>query len=58
MLEENGVTLRSAIKYGCIRDSSGYLTSYKGGDRFVYVKLFDTPLSRSQKVGNSCVTSF
>ena len=56
MLEENGVTLRSAIKYGCIRDSSGYLTSYKSGDRFVYVRPFDTPLSRSQKVGNfSCI---
>ena len=56
MLEEHGVSLRSQIKYGLIRDSDGHQTTFKSGDRFVYVKPFDPPLARNQKVGNySCV---
>ena len=51
MLEENGVSLRSSIRYGMIRDSDGHLTSYKSGDRFVYVKPFSPPLLRKQQIG-------
>ena len=56
MLEEKGVSLRSQIKYGLIRDSDGQQTTFKSGDRFVYVKPFNPALPRNQKVGNySCV---
>ena len=39
------------IKYGCIRDPQGQLTSYKSGDRYVYVRAFSPPLPRQQKIG-------
>ena len=52
MLEENGVSLRSSIRYGMIRDSDGHLTSFKNGDRFVYVKPFSPPLPRKQQIGS------
>ena len=51
MLEDNGVHLVSSIKYGCIRDPQGQLTSYKSGDRYVYVRAFSPPLPRHQKIG-------
>ena len=51
MLEEQGVELKSPILYGTIRDQDGMLTSYKNGDRFVYVKSFSPPLPRKQEVG-------
>ena len=52
MLEEKGVKLVSSMKYGLIRDQNGQLTTYKSGDRFVYIKPFDAPLPKKQKVGN------
>ena len=56
MLEENGVSLTSQIKYGLIRDSDGQQTTFKSDDRFVYIKPFNPALPRNQKVGNySCV---
>lgn len=51
MLEEQNVQLASPIRYGYIRDIDGGLTSYKSGDRFVYVIPFDPPLPRKQDVG-------
>ena len=51
MLKDQNVELASTIKYGYIRDIVGYLTGYKSGDRFVYVKPFDPPLPRNQNVG-------
>ena len=51
MLEDNDVHLVSSIKYGCIRDPQGQLTSYKSGDRYVYVRAFSPPLPRHQKTG-------
>ena len=41
----------SSIKYGYIRDDNGQLTSYKSGDRFVYVAPYDTPLPKQQDIG-------
>ena len=41
----------SSIKYGCIRDDNGQLTSYKSGDRFVYVEPYDPPLPKQQDIG-------
>ena len=52
MLEEKGIVLVSAVKYGCVRTLEGQLTNYKNGDRFVYAKPFSPPLSRKQTVGN------
>ena len=37
MLEEKGVKLVSSMKYGLIRDQNSQLTTYKSGDRFVYI---------------------
>ena len=51
ILEDRGVHLVSSIKYGCIRDPQGQLTSYKSGDRYVYVRAFSPPLPRQQKIG-------
>ncbi len=51
LLEEKKVVLASPIKYGYIRDESGNLTTYKSGDRFVYVEPFDPPLPKQQDIG-------
>lgn len=51
MLIGKNVKLASAIKYGYIRDEEGSLTSFKSGDRFVYVEPFEPPLPRNQQVG-------
>ena len=51
LLLDKNVKLRSSIKYGCIRDDNGQLTSYKNGDRFVYVEPYDTPLPKQQEIG-------
>ena len=50
MLEENKLTLVSPIRYACIRDNEGQLTSYKNGDRFVYVKHVDKAIPPKQTV--------
>ena len=56
MLEDHDVELMSAIKYGYVRDDDGFLTQYKSGDRFVFVKPLDQPFPRNQTVGIfSCV---
>jgi len=52
MLKENNVKLASDVKYTCVREVSGLLTSYKNGDRFVYVEPFDPPLPKEQTVAN------
>ena len=51
MLVDLGAELVSPIKYGFVRDEDGFLTQYKSGDRFVYVKPLDQLLPRHQKVG-------
>ena len=45
------VELMSPIKYGFVRDEDGFLTQYKSGDRFVFVKSLDQLVPRHQKVG-------
>ena len=50
MLEDQGVVLKSTVKFGYIRDENGGLTTFKSGDRFVYVEPFDPPLPRNQTV--------
>ncbi len=50
MLHSNGVELLSDVKYVCEKDMYGKLTNYKNGDRYVFVKAFDPPIKRSQKV--------
>jgi len=52
MLRENNVKLASDVKYTCVREASGQLTSYKNGDRFVFVEPFDPPLPKEQTVAN------
>ena len=51
LLEDQNVILASPIRYGLIRDEEGQLTTYKSGDRFVFVEPFDPPLPRQQKIG-------
>jgi ribA/ribD-fused uncharacterized protein len=58
MLEDNGVELRSKVKFGYLRDRDGGLTKFRSGDRFVYVAPFDPPLSRNQTVANFTCTVF
>ena len=56
MLKDNGVRLSSSLRYSNIRNDLGQLTSYKNGDRYVYVEPFDPPLPKNQKVGTfSCL---
>ena len=50
MLKDNGVRLSSSLRYSNIRNDLGQLTSYKNGDRYVYVEPFDPPLPKNQKV--------
>ena len=50
-LEEKGTTLASPVRYGLIRGEEGHLTSYKSGDRFVFVDPFDPPLPKEQNIG-------
>ena len=51
MLVEKSVVLRSPIRYGFIRNEDGELTTYKSGDRYVFVEPFETPLPRQQEIG-------
>ena len=51
LLTEKKVKAVSPIKYGYIRDEYGQLTTYKSGDRFVYVEPFDPPLPKQQQIG-------
>ena len=44
-------TSRSPIRYGFIRNEDGELTTYKSGDRYVFVEPFETPLPRQQEIG-------
>ena len=55
MLESNGVELLTDIKYTCEKDPNGNITSWKNGDRFVFVKPFDPPIQRSQTIDNHSV---
>ena len=50
MLVEKSVVLRSPIRYGYIRNEDGELTTYKSGDRYVFVEPFETPLPRQQEI--------
>ncbi len=52
MLESNGVQLLTDIKYTCEKDPHGNITTWKNGDRFVFVKPFDPPIQRSQMIDN------
>ena len=55
-LQGQNVTLASKVRYGCVRDENGQLTSYKSGDRYVYVQKFDPPLPKQQSIANfKCV---
>ena len=53
MLQEKNIQLASAIRYGYIRDHDGQFTQYRSGDRYVYVKPFNPPIDRKQKVGDT-----
>ena len=56
MLKENKVVTSSPVRYCRIRNQHGHLTKYMNGDRYVFVKPFDPPLARNQKVDKfSCV---
>ena len=50
MLEDNGAKLMSEIKFGYEKDLNGNLTSFKNGDRFVFIEPLDPPVKRSQTV--------
>ena len=52
LLKEKNVTLVSPIFDGKIRDESGQPTSFKLGDRYMFVQLFDHPLPRQQGICN------
>ena len=54
MLMDMGAELCSNLKYGCIRDDQGKLTSLKNGDRFAYAfeeSLAKKPLPRKATCG-------
>ena len=51
MLAEKNIILRSPIRYGFIRNEDGGLTTYKSGDRYVFVEPFETPLPKQQTIG-------
>ena len=51
LLLDKNIKLMSSVKYGYIRDDNGQLTSYKSGDRSVYVEPYDTPLPKQQDIG-------
>ena len=51
-LQQQGVAASSSIKYGLFRDNNGQFTSYKNGDRFVYVEPFHPPLARQQSIAS------
>ena len=51
LLKNNNIKPLSSIKYGLIRDANGQLTSYKSGDRYLYVEPFSPTLPRQQKIG-------
>ena len=50
LLKEKNVTLVSPIFYGKIWDENGQLTSFKSGDRYMFVQPFDHPLPRQQEI--------
>ena len=52
MLEAHKIEVVSSIRYGYIRDRNGELTKFTSGDRYVYVKAFNPPIQRRQKVGD------
>ena len=52
LLKEKNVMLVSPIFYGKIRDENGQLTSFKSGDRYMFVQPFDHPLPRQQEICN------
>jgi len=54
MLVEKKIELVSTVRHGLLRDdlAEDELTSYKSGDRYVYVKPFDPPLPVKQQVGD------
>lgn len=55
-LASKDIVLCSDVKFSCMRDENGSLTSYKNGDRFVYCNPFDEPLPRNQTICNfSCL---
>ena len=56
MLESHSIKLVSTIRYGMVRDEDGQLTSFKNGERFVYVKPFDPPIPRRQQIGDHYCT--
>ena len=43
-LDKLGVVRRSPIRFECLRDKNGGLTSFKSGRRFVFVDIPTTPL--------------
>ena len=49
-LKNNNIVLSSTVRFGLIREEDGTLTSFKNGDRFVYVQPFDPPMSRQQTI--------
>ena len=51
LFDKKNVKLRSPIKYRCICDENGQLTSYKNEDRFLYVEPYNTPLPKQHETG-------
>ena len=51
MLTDKNVVLASPVSYGLIRDESGHLTTFKSGDRYVYVEPFNPLLPKQQNIG-------
>jgi ribA/ribD-fused uncharacterized protein len=51
MLNEKDIELRSDVRFGYLRELDGGLTSFKSGDRYVYVKPYDVPLPKDLQVG-------
>ena len=51
LLNDNSIKPLSSIKYGLIRDANGQLTTYKSGDRYLYVEPLSPPLPRHQEIG-------
>jgi ribA/ribD-fused uncharacterized protein len=52
MLKDKKVKLASDVKFTRVREATGQLTSYKNGDRFVFVEPFDPPIPKEQTVAD------
>jgi ribA/ribD-fused uncharacterized protein len=52
----NNIQLTSKVIYSCVRDEDGQFTKYRNGDRFVYCKPFDPPLSKEQTIADNICT--